>query len=114
MANAQGNVIERNTFELNTFDVATNSRSNFSTLNENYWERYRGYDLDRDGIGDVPHPPVRLFALVVEQSPPTIILLRSLMVDLLDLAERVMPTLTPATLVDQHPLMKRPAAGPPQ
>ena len=115
MANAQGNTFEHNTFELNTFDVATNSRSNFSTFSENYWERYRGYDLDRNGIGDVPHAPVRLFALVVEQSPPTIILLRSLLVDLLDLAERVLPTLTPATLLDQRPLMKRPPlAGAPR
>jgi nitrous oxidase accessory protein len=111
MANAQGNTFEHNTFELNAFDVATNSRSNFSTFNENYWERYRGYDLDRNGIGDVPHAPVRLFALVVEQSPPTIILLRSLLVDLLDLAERILPTLTPATLLDHRPLMKRPAPG---
>jgi nitrous oxidase accessory protein len=111
MANAQENTFEHNVFESNAFDVATNSRSNFSTFNENYWERYRGYDLDRDGIGDVAHAPVRLFALVVEQSPATIILLRSLLVDLLDLAERVIPTLTPATLLDRRPLMKRPVAG---
>ncbi|MBK7834775.1 MAG: hypothetical protein IPJ56_20945 [Gemmatimonadetes bacterium] len=57
----------------------------------------------------MPHAPVRLFALVVEQSPPTLLLLRSLLVDLLDLAERVIPTLTPATLLDDRPLMKRPA-----
>ncbi|MEO7963866.1 MAG: nitrous oxide reductase family maturation protein NosD [Gemmatimonadaceae bacterium] len=111
MANAQENTVERNVFELNTFDVTTNSRSNFSRFNENYWERYRGYDLDRDGIGDVPHTPVRLFALVVAQTPPTIILMRSLLVDLLDLAEHVLPALTPETLVDQRPLMKRPRAG---
>jgi nitrous oxidase accessory protein len=86
---------ERNIFESNAFDVGTNSRSNVSTFAENYWDRYRGYDLDRDGIGDVPHAPVRLFALVVEQTPATLILLRSLLVDLLDLAERVIPALTP-------------------
>ena len=59
-------------------------------------------------IGDVPHAPVRLFALVVERAPATLILLRSLLVDLLDLAERVIPTLTPETLLDDRPLMKRP------
>ncbi|HPV77908.1 MAG TPA: nitrous oxide reductase family maturation protein NosD [Gemmatimonadaceae bacterium] len=109
MANATGNLFERNTFEGNAFDVGTNSTSNVSRFQENYWDRYRGYDLDRNGIGDVPHAPVRLFALVVEQSPPTLLLLRSLLVDLLDLAERVIPTLTPATLLDDRPLMKRPA-----
>ncbi len=108
LANAQENVITRNSFASNSFDVGTNSRQNFSTFRENYWDRYRGYDLDRDGLGDVPHAPVRLFALVVEQSPPALILLRSVVVDLLDLAERVLPVLTPATLIDERPLMRRP------
>lgn len=111
LANAEGNLFERNIFEANAFDVGTNSRANFSRFRENYWDRYRGYDLDRNGVGDVPHAPVRLFALVVEQSPPTLILLRSLLVDLLDLAERVIPSLTPETLVDERPLMRRPALG---
>lgn len=112
LANATGNMFERNVFESNAFDVGTNSRSNVSRFSENYWDRYRGYDLDRNGIGDVAHAPVRLFALVVEQSPPTLILLRSLLVDLLDLAERVIPTLTPETLLDERPLMKRPEGAP--
>lgn len=108
LANAEGNRYEGNVFESNTFDVGTNSRSNVSEFRGNYWDRYRGFDLDRDGVGDVPFSPVRLFALVVEQSPPTIILLHSLLVDLLDLAERVIPALTPETLQDDHPLMQRP------
>lgn len=108
MANATGNRFERNAFEGNAFDVGTNSKSNVSRFQENFWDRYRGYDLDRNGIGDVPHAPVRLFSIVVEESPPTLILLRSLLVDLLDLAERVIPTLTPETLLDERPLMKRP------
>lgn len=111
LANAEGNLFERNAFEANAFDVGTNSRANFSRFRENFWDRYRGYDLDRNGVGDVPHAPVRLFALVVEQSPPTLILLRSLLVDLLDLAERVIPSLTPETLVDERPLMRRPVLG---
>ncbi|MGH7695166.1 MAG: nitrous oxide reductase family maturation protein NosD [Gemmatimonadaceae bacterium] len=111
LADAQDNVISRNTFVANSFDVATNSRQNFSTFRENYWDRYRGYDLDRDGIGDAPHAPVRLFALVVEQSPPALVLLHSVVVDMLDLAERVLPVLTPATLIDDRPLMQSPATA---
>jgi nitrous oxidase accessory protein len=106
LANSQDNVITHNTFVGNTFDVGTNSRQNFSRFTENYWDRYRGYDLDRDGFGDVAFGPVRLFALVVEQTPAALILLRSAIVDLLDIAERVMPMLTPATLVDERPLMR--------
>ena len=108
LANAQENSIEGNSFLGNSFDVGTNSRQNYSTFSGNYWDRYRGYDLDRDGFGDVPFAPVRLFALVVEQTPPALILLRSPVVDLLDFAERVMPVLTPQTLVDQKPRMSAP------
>jgi nitrous oxidase accessory protein len=105
LANSQDNRVTDNTFVGNSFDVGTNSRQNFSTFSGNSWDRYRGYDLDRDGYGDVPFAPVRLFALVVEQTPAALILLRSFIVDLLDFAERVMPMLTPQTLVDERPRM---------
>ncbi len=109
LASASDNRFERNSFRGNAFDVATNSRSSHSTFRENWWDRYRGYDLDRDGRGDVPFRPVRLFSLVVAQSSPALILLRSPFVDLLDTAERVLPMLTPETLVDPNPLMREPA-----
>lgn len=112
MASAQGNVFEGNAFERNAFDVGTNSRSNYSTFRGNYWDRYAGYDLDRDGIGDVPHLPVRLFALIVEQSPASLVLLRSLLVDLLDLAERALPALTPSELQDATPRLAPPPGAP--
>lgn len=108
MADAQETRFSHNQFEGNSFDVSTNSVNASSVFNGNYWDRYRGYDLDHDGIGDVPFPPVRLFALVVQQNPPALILLRSFFVSLLDAAERVAPILTPATMVDRQPLMRRP------
>jgi nitrous oxidase accessory protein len=107
MANATDNVFTDNNFERNTFDVATNSRRAYSTFRGNYWDTYTGYDLDGNGIGDVPHRPVRLFSLLVEQHPPALVLLRSLAVQLLDQAERVVPTLTPETLVDDAPRVRR-------
>jgi nitrous oxidase accessory protein len=70
-------------------------------------KRQSGYDLDRDGIGDVPFRPVRLFSLLVERYPATLALLRSLLVDLLDAAERVIPSLTPEELMDASPAMRR-------
>lgn len=106
MANAEDNRFEGNSFEGNSFDVATNSRMSASRFTGNYWDHYRGYDLDRDGIGDVPFRPVRLFSLLVERNAPALVLLRSFLIDLLDTAERVFPVLTPETLVDEHPLMK--------
>ena len=109
MANTEGNRFEGNSFTGNAFDVATNSRSNTSSFSGNRWDQYRGYDLDRDGYGDVPHHPVRFFSLVVQEHEPALILLRSFFVELLDLAERVLPVLTPETLVDRRPLMGDPA-----
>jgi nitrous oxidase accessory protein len=108
LAGAEDNLLRGNLFSGNVFDVGTNSRLSNSTFEGNWWDRYRGYDLDRNGRGDVPHPPVRLFALLVEQSPPALVLVRSLLVDMLDVAERVVPALTPVTLRDNAPLMRAP------
>jgi len=105
MANSSDDRLEGNVFERNAFDLATNSRSTAATVTGNWWDRYRGYDLDRDGRGDVPFRPVRLFSLIVASHPPAIIVMRSAFVDLLDAAERALPVLTPETLVDVRPLM---------
>lgn len=110
LANSEDSRFTANNFEGNTFDVATNSRRTYSEFDGNWWSEYRGYDLDHDGVGDVPHRPVRLFSLLVERNEPTIILLRSFLVGLLDAAEAVVPALTPETLQDVRPLME-PASG---
>jgi nitrous oxidase accessory protein len=75
-------------------------------LEGNYWDAYRGYDLRRDGYGDVPFRPVRLFSVLVERNAPALILLRSTFVALLDAAERVIPALTPDALADARPAMR--------
>jgi nitrous oxidase accessory protein len=103
MASSSDNRITTNNFINNTFDVSTNSRQNFNEFDGNYWSRYQGYDLDRDGIGDVPYRPVHLFSLLVEREPAGLILLRSFFVDLIDTAEQVMPLYTPPTLLDKRP-----------
>ncbi|MDF2774491.1 MAG: hypothetical protein K0S86_3991, partial [Geminicoccaceae bacterium] len=107
MASTEDGRFTANEFLGNTFDVSSNSRTNSTVFDGNYWSDYQGYDLDRDGIGDVPHRPVRLFSLLVEDNEPTLILLRSLFVGLLDTAERVLPSLTPETLADARPSMRR-------
>lgn len=105
MASSVGVAFLRNTFLANTFDVATNSRQHDGRFHENYWDRYEGYDLDRDGYGDVPHRPVRLFSLIVEHNEPAIVLMRSFLVDVLDATERLLPVLTPAALADPRPAL---------
>lgn len=107
MANSSDNLFTMNNFLSNTFDVSTNSRQNFSTFSLNYWSKYDGYDLNKNGIGDVPYRPVKLYSVMVEQNEPSLILLNSIFIDLLDIAESVFPSLTPETLIDNTPLLKK-------
>ncbi|MFA7420536.1 MAG: nitrous oxide reductase family maturation protein NosD [Melioribacteraceae bacterium] len=105
MANSMDNKFSKNNFLGNSFEVTTNNTRNFNTFSNNYWSDYQGYDLNKDGIGEIPHHPVKLFSMLVEKNRPTIILLRSFFVELLNTAEKVFPVLTPETLVDKYPEM---------
>jgi nitrous oxidase accessory protein len=100
------NVIEKNNFSGNTFDVSTNGETQLNHFNGNYWDKYEGYDLNRDGTGDVAYRPVSLFSMIVEQLPPGLLFVRSFMVYLLDKAEKIIPSLTPVNLYDEQPSMR--------
>lgn len=105
MANSMDNVFVKNNFLGNSFEVTTNSTRNYNTFNNNFWSDYQGYDLNRDGIGEVPHHPVKLFSLIVEKNRPTLLLMRSFFVELLNTAEKIFPVITPETLIDSYPEM---------
>ena len=99
------NIITRNNFLSNTFDISTSANRNTNTYTENYWSSYSGYDLDRNGYGDVPYRPVKLFSYIVGEVDASVLLLRSFFIDILDYAEKVIPSMTPADLIDEKPLM---------
>lgn len=99
--------INNNNFLYNSFDLSYNGQLNDNNFDGNYWSDYTGYDLDKDGIGDVPYRPVKLFSYVVNRSSPAIILLRSLFIDIIDFSEKVSPIFTPDNLVDETPKMKK-------
>src|SRR5690606_36400449 len=73
-ASCDDNDFTRNNFSGNTFDFATNGTMVLNTIDGNYWDRYQGYDLDRDGIGDVPYRPVNLYSMNVERIPSAVLL----------------------------------------
>lgn len=100
------NNFEKNNFFNNTFDVSTNGTVMENKITGNYWDKYGGYDLDRDGIGDVPFYPVSLYSMIVEKMPTAIMLWRSFLVFLLDRTEKLMPVVTPLELKDSQPRMK--------
>jgi len=96
-----------NNFLYNSFDVSYNARLNDNKFYQNFWSEYTGYDLDDDGFGDVPYRPVKLFSYIVNRTPETIILMRSLFIDIIDFSEKVSPVFTPDNLLDEAPLMKK-------
>jgi len=105
-ASCMDNTFRDNNFMQNTFDVATNGTLTLNNFTQNYWDKYEGYDLDRDGIGDVPFRPVSLFSMLVERYPSVMLLFRSFMVTLFDRSEKLLPSLTPEGLKDEQPRMK--------
>ncbi|HYK56220.1 MAG TPA: nitrous oxide reductase family maturation protein NosD, partial [Flavisolibacter sp.] len=105
-ASCNDNIVHHNNFQGNTFDIATNGTMMLNKFYNNYWDKYEGYDLNKDLVGDVPYHPVSMYSMVIEQNPNSVMLLRSFMVSLLDKAEKAIPSLTPENMVDEQPLMK--------
>lgn len=105
-ASCDDNTFHHNNFYGNSFDVGTNGTMVLNKFSNNYWDKYEGYDLDKDGMGDVPYHPVSMYSMIVEQNPHTLMLMRSFIVTLLDKAEKAIPGLTPENLADNKPMMK--------
>ena len=107
MANCMNDTFYKNNFVINTFDVSTNGTLYYSYFKNNYWDKYDGYDLNKNHIGDVPYRPVSLYSIIVEQIPQALMLLRSFTVDVMDKAERIIPSLIPDLLKDDEPMMQK-------
>lgn len=106
-ASCDGNDFTRSNFVGNTFDIGTNGSLVLNTFTGNYWDKYEGYDLGRDGLGDVPYHPVSMYSMIIDSNPAALMLFRSLIVSLLDKTEKILPGVTPESLKDDKPVMKR-------
>jgi nitrous oxidase accessory protein len=105
-ASCMDNSIASCDFRGNTFDIGTNGSLVLNNFDGNYWDRYEGYDLNRDKTGDVPYHPVSLFSVIVEKNNASMMLFRGFMTTLLDKTEKIIPSLTPENLKDNYPKMK--------
>ena len=90
-------------FLSNTFDVTTNGSLIQNKFRANYWDKYEGYDLNRDKTGDIPYHPISLYSMIIEQMPVATIFLRSFLVALLDKTEKAIPSITPDNFRDEEP-----------
>ena len=106
-SNCSDIAVHNNNFIGNTFDVATNGNLALNMFDGNYWDKYEGYDLNRDGIGDIPHRPVTFYSVIIERNPGALMLFRSFFVKLMDKAENAFPNLTPENLKDNKPKIKK-------
>ncbi len=104
-ASCNDNTFQFNNFMGNSFDVATNGTMMLNKFTCNYWDKFEGYDLNKDSFGDVPYHPVSMYAMIVEENPVCLILLRSILISILDKAEKAIPSITPVDLVDDKPKM---------
>lgn len=105
-ASCDNNDFTRNNFTSNTFDIGTNGSLVLNTFTGNYWDKYEGYDLFKDNIGDVPYHPVSMYSMIIDSNPAALMLFRSLIVSLLDKTEKILPGVTPENLKDNEPLMR--------
>ena len=99
--------VTKNNFTGNSFDVGTNGSLVLNTFDHNYWDKYEGYDINRDKIGDLPYRPVSLYSMIVEKNPPAMMLYRSFISALMDKTEKLIPAITPEGLKDEHPAMRK-------
>lgn len=98
--------VSSNNFLSNTFDVGTNGSLVLNKFDQNYWDKYQGYDLNKNNRGDIPYRPISMYAVIVERNPTAMILFRSFITALFDKTEKIIPSLTPENLKDNNPLMK--------
>lgn len=107
LANCMDINVERNNFIGNTFDVGTNGSLVLNKFNHNFWDKYDGYDINKDKVGDIPYRPISMYSMIVEKNPPAMMLFRSFITTLLDKTEKIIPSITPENLKDDFPLMKK-------
>lgn len=105
-ATSAHNDYRANNFIGNAFDVAASAQLEANRFDGNYWDKAETYDLNRDGVGDLPHRPVSLFAMLIDRVPTALLLLRSPLVHFLDRAERIFPSITPGNVHDERPAMR--------
>jgi nitrous oxidase accessory protein len=100
-------VVTDNVFEGNLTNVVQAGRGGNAERNEwrgNYWDDYRGFDRNNDGIGDSPYELYAYADQIWIEMPPARFFKNSPVMELLDFLERLAPFSAPdLTLRDDQP-----------
>ena len=111
-SSCHGNIFYENAFVAGTYEVSSDTRKtkNFFFHPElkkgNYWGAYKGYDLNGDNKGDIPHNPVSFFGVLAKRYPDITIFAKSPVAAAIDYAERALPIVSTKGFEDKYPLMK--------
>jgi nitrous oxidase accessory protein len=113
-SSAEQNAFGGNRFLDNWSDVVLSGRDSGTRWSidgrGNFWNRYRGFDFDGDGIGDSAHPVVGAFERIEGTNPAARLFLQSPAAAGLELAARL--SATPASdSLDERPLVALPVQG---
>lgn len=103
-----GNIIEDNRLESNFVQVSVNAGATAKRngWDGNFWDNYRGFDLDKDGIGDTPHE-MKVYADQLWMEVPAASFFKgSAILSVIDFMERLAPFTEPIKLLsDPRPKM---------
>ncbi|MHB8075816.1 nitrous oxide reductase family maturation protein NosD [Desulfosporosinus fructosivorans] len=72
----------------------------------NYWNDYRGFDLDRNGIGDIPYLSGDPFAYLMKKAPAVRLFLNSPAATALEFSERMFPIINVPKVKDSFPYVE--------
>jgi nitrous oxidase accessory protein len=111
-----GNVIADNLADVRALGRQLSPSMQWSLGNRgNSWSQYRGYDADRDGIGDVPYRVDGAMDALVGRQPMVQALLYTPAHLAVEAAARMFPLFRQKPLLtDEHPLMHVPVDLPPK
>jgi nitrous oxidase accessory protein len=113
-SNSEGNVLTKNQFLENLSPLRVVGKRAGAAWSEggigNYWSDFDGYDLDSDGIADLPHKVQNVFEYLEGNYPRLRLYLNSPAAQALATAERTFPVVKGSSESDPKPLMRPPAA----
>jgi nitrous oxidase accessory protein len=109
-SNSDANVFTENNFVNNLSPLQLIGRSTTTRWSQNgrgnFWSEYDGYDLNENGLGDVPLKIQNVFQYMEGNHPHLRIYLDSPAARALAMAEKTFPILRASSEVDDAPLMK--------